>query len=332
MQKYNISTREAIFASRKYKKTHIQNQYPEPMSNTTLDKTVELSIIICSIQPELLAKCSANIKQTIGISYEIISIDNRVCQYSIAHAYNEGARQARGRFLLFQHEDVIYEQAGWGKILANKLSDERCGVVGFAGSFLKSRAYSGWAQYLQNSTCACFSYYRNGIKQTDYHGNPGRVGFVPVVTVDGFAMAVRREVWVRYPFDEVALTGFHCYDLDFSLELAKHYENAVCFEIKVCHSSNGNFNEAWQEATIHLHRTKWNSFLPMKVYPFSTDEMATNEAENDYGFLWHAIRSSLPTSIVHSLFCEFLTKSLRSKLYFRHLPVIFWQYFIKRVV
>lgn len=33
-------------------------------------------------------------------------------------------------------------------------------------------------------------------------------------------MFVRKDVWAKYPFDEELLTGFHCYDLDFTLQIA----------------------------------------------------------------------------------------------------------------
>ena len=54
-----------------------------------------LSIIICSISPERLQEISQNIHATIGVEHEIIAIDNREKCWSIARAYNEGARQAR---------------------------------------------------------------------------------------------------------------------------------------------------------------------------------------------------------------------------------------------
>ncbi len=60
-----------------------------------------LSIIICSISPERLQEISQNIHATIGVEHEIIAIDNREKCWSIARAYNEGARQARYPYLFF---------------------------------------------------------------------------------------------------------------------------------------------------------------------------------------------------------------------------------------
>ena len=67
-----------------------------------------LSIIICSVLPERLRKISQNIDETIGVEYEIVTIDNREKCWSIARAYNEGARQAKYPNLFFVHEDVMF--------------------------------------------------------------------------------------------------------------------------------------------------------------------------------------------------------------------------------
>ena len=51
-------------------------------------------------------------------------------------------------------------------------------------------------------------------------------------------------LWAKYPFDEELLTGFHCYDLDFTLQIAadRCYKNYVCCssEVLIEHSSQGN--------------------------------------------------------------------------------------------
>ena len=82
-----------------------------------------LSIIICSISPERLQEISQNIHATIGVEHEIIAIDNREKCWSIARAYNEGARQARYPYLFFVHEDVKFHSQDWGTVVAEKLAE-----------------------------------------------------------------------------------------------------------------------------------------------------------------------------------------------------------------
>ena len=82
-------------------------------------------------------------------------------------------------------------------------------------------------------------------------------------------MFVRKEVWKAYPFDEKMLTGFHCYDVDFSLQIAvsKRYRNYVCCspEVQVEHLSEGNYNRNWCQDTVRMYNRKWNVILPIKI-------------------------------------------------------------------
>ena len=52
-----------------------------------------LSIIICSISLKYLEALEANIRKTIGISHEIIAVDNREKRWPIAKVYNYGAQK-----------------------------------------------------------------------------------------------------------------------------------------------------------------------------------------------------------------------------------------------
>lgn len=225
-----------------------------------------LSIIICSISPNLLQKISQNIHDTIGVEYEIIAIDNRKKNLPIACVYNEGARQARYPFLFFVHEDVRFHTQGWGTFIEDKLKEPDCGVIGFAGSKVKLRSYSGW---IQNARWMYALYYQGG-DGTSKFGAANVIlekPFEDVVTLDGMAMFVRKELWNLYPFDEENLTGFHCYDLDFTLQIAssKIYKNYVCCSPKVIieHLSLGNYNRSWCQETIRLHDNKWKKILPL---------------------------------------------------------------------
>lgn len=225
-----------------------------------------LSIIICSISPELLRLISKNIDDTIGVEHEIIAINNEEKNWSIAHAYNEGARQAHYPYLFFVHEDVKFHTQNWGVFIEDKLKEPNCGVIGFAGSQIKLRTYSGW---IQNARWMYAHYYQgeHGKSQPSLVNVVSEQPFEEVISLDGFGMFVRKDVWNLYPFDEENLTGFHCYDLDFTLQIAsgKIYKNYVCCSSKVIieHLSLGNYNRSWCQETIRLHDCKWNKILPL---------------------------------------------------------------------
>ena len=227
-----------------------------------------LSIIICSISPERLQAVKRNIQQSIGVEHEFIIIDNRENKWPIAKAYNYGAHADKYPYLFFVHEDVKFHSDNWGEFIENKLQEPDCGVIGFTGSKVKLKCYSGWGQ---SSKWICSYLYQRTDKHTIFNVQNAYLEcpFEEVVVLDGLGMFVRKEVWAIYPFDEEILTGFHCYDLDFSLQIAvsKQFRNYICCSNKVLieHLSLGSFNLDWFKETIQLHRLKWSKFLPIKV-------------------------------------------------------------------
>jgi len=245
-----------------------------------------LSIVICSISPERLALLTQNIHETIKEDYEIIAVDNRERHWSIARAYNAGARQAKYPFLLFIHEDVKFHSVGWGKYIEKKLREPDCGVIGFAGSKVKMNCYSGWGDVYKWDV---IFYYQGGKAETDFRVASVTLerSFEEVLVLDGFAMFVRKDVWSKYPFDENLLTGFHCYDLDFTLQIAAsgyHRNYVSCsFDLLIEHFSQGSFNQGWYQDTIKMHKLKWNKILPMKIQGIELGEKELRKQE-EYTF------------------------------------------------
>lgn len=277
-----------------------------------------LSIIICSISQERLAQITQNIYETIGIECEIISIDNREKNLPIANVYNEGARKARYPFLFFVHEDVKFHSQNWGKIIEEKLKEPNCGVIGFCGSKIKFKIYSGWPEI--PSVCCNFLYQRIGEKAifvayNAYLEHP----FEEVIALDGLGMFVTKELWAKYPFDEQNLTGFHCYDLDFSMQIAqtKKYKNYVCTTPAVIieHFSLGNLDEKWIENVIRMHKNKWNSFLPLQTSDSNIGRKKKKAMEEKcfYLFIEKMLKSNYPNKwsiLKEYLFFQFSWKHL----------------------
>lgn len=227
-----------------------------------------LSVIICSISPERLQSVKKNIEETVGVEHEFIVIDNRVKKWPIAKAYNFAAKDAKYPNLFFVHEDVRFHSSNWGTFIESKLKEPDCGVIGFAGSKVMFRCYSGWGQ---NYKWVCSYLYQGNGHSSFFNVHNAYLGndFEEVVALDGLGMFVRKDVWLLYPFDEQHLTGFHCYDVDFTLQIAasKRYKNYICCSNNVLieHFSLGNINTQWYEDTIRLYRSKWRYILPMKV-------------------------------------------------------------------
>lgn len=280
-----------------------------------------LSIIICSISSENALRTSRNIDATIGnVEHEIIVIDNKTENRPIAKAYNHGAAQAKYPYLFFVHEDVLFHSCDWGGVIEDKLKEKDCGVIGFSGSKVKLKCYSGWMTDW-NWTCGLlFQGKEDGRSKLETNNTFIGQDFNEVVALDGLGMFVRKDVWQEYPFDEGLLTGFHCYDVDFSLQIAHSgkYRNYSCTSLKIIieHLSSGKYNSDWFRETIKMHDLKWNAFLPMAVEGYMPQRKELDKKEELYchKFAKDAIRSGGPEK----------KAAIRSLLSFRPLS---WKHF-----
>jgi hypothetical protein len=236
-----------------------------------------ISIVICSIDPNLLLNLEKNISETIGIPYEIISTDNRNSNKGLCQVYNEGFLKSNYDNLCFLHEDVKFHTTNWGVLLVNLLKIQEIGLVGVSGSVYKSSFPSSWA--------ACsFKFYRMNTIQhysdlpspLTHKINPGEKNYSYVVTVDGVLLATRKDVFSEYSFDKKILNGFHGYDLDLSMQIREKYKIVVSHQILLEHFSSGNFNSTWVEDTILIHK-KWKNSLPIKF-----DNSRACDYQSDY--------------------------------------------------
>lgn len=222
------------------------------------------SIIVCSIRPDEVGKLRQNIEATIGIPFELIAYDNRNTGKGICQVYNECAESARFEYLCFVHEDVEFLSDNWGKSIIEKLKEKDCGVIGFAGSAMKSKNLSAW--------CSTDKYgvrmnliQIDGDKEFKCYENPYNQDFSQSVSIDGLCLMCRKEVWQKVKFDEKTFRHFHCYDIDFSL--ASHiagYKNYVCNTIQIKHFSPGNYDYKWCSENKKLHE-KYKKVLPLYV-------------------------------------------------------------------
>lgn len=223
------------------------------------------SVIVCSVDPAKAEALRENVAQTIGVPFEWLACDNRRSPRGICAVYNSLARQARYDCLCFVHEDVRFRTEGWGRLLAAELAQPRCGVIGFAGGVLKTRATTGWCLDARDARTSYVQPDASG-RMRAHRDNPGGQAFSRVVCLDGCCLVTRRAVWEAAPFDEALLGGFHGYDLDFTLAAAVRFENRVCHTAEIDHLSAGCYSPAWREALEAVH-AKWRDRLPLFAGP-----------------------------------------------------------------
>ncbi len=224
-----------------------------------------ISIIICSINQELYNQVSKSIADTIGIEYELIQIPNNVKKYGICKAYNLGATQAKYHFLCFLHEDILIKSTNWGvDIIQFFEQNQNIGAIGVAGSTYKSSVPSVWAQGLyETDHVNLIQHYRKTIStNTENIGEP----FSEVKTLDGVFLFTKKEVWQNHNFDETTFDRFHCYDLDFCLQVGQQSKIFVFNNLLIEHFSSGSLNKDWVHYSIKLSE-KWKSVLPVGNIP-----------------------------------------------------------------
>ena len=212
-----------------------------------------LSIIISSYQPHYYQALEKNIAETIGIPYEVIKVDNPG-KMGICEAYNHGAQKAQYDYLLFLHEDVLFNTQNWGQELITVLEIENCGVVGIAGSNYYGYIPSSW--WHKGFDKINIIQYDKKKKQTlpitrkNFNTNNS---LEKVKVLDGVFLACKSKIYRQFPFDE-RLRGYHGYDILFSLKISKLYQNYITDKILITHYSFGNLSKEWLNAILKVRK------------------------------------------------------------------------------
>ncbi|WP_262888705.1 glycosyltransferase family protein [Pontibacter pamirensis] len=224
-----------------------------------------ISIIICSVNSNMLKEVAENVKDTIGILHEIIAIDNRNGKYGICEAYNIGASKSKYDVLCFMHEDLIFHTIDWGRRVVEHLNDTTIGLIGVAGGTYKSKSLDAWGiDPIEFARMNVLQDYKSGRPQDHLYSNPFNEFVADVASVDGLWFCTRKEVWQNNKFDETTLKEFHFYDIDFSLQVLQSYRVCVVYDILLQHISEGSINRSWLENAVLFHN-KWKQTLPYSV-------------------------------------------------------------------
>lgn len=282
-----------------------------------------VSIVISSKTPLLLQQVSENIKETIGVDFEIIAIANPNGEISICKAYNEGAEKAKYPYLCFCHEDILFTSQNWGKKQIDYLKNKEIGLIGVSGSCIKPLTPSG--VWLNNYKTDRFYIVQRGAEKEDYlkYSNPNAEIKAEVKIIDGLFMACRKEVWEINKFDDKIFTGFHGYDIDFSLQIQKKHKLFVIYDIELIHFSGGGNSINWINDMRKI-KNKWKHSLPSSTIHFSSKEIKTIE----YDALNYFVRSMISAKYNLYLTLGYLVRLFFLKpLEFNNLRVI--KYLIK---
>ena len=251
-----------------------------------------ISIIICSANKFLLSQVKLNIGETIGVPFEIISIDNAVNKEGIYTVYNRGGEKAVFPVLCFVHEDILFETNNWGLLIEEHLKDSKIGLLGFAGGDTKSIVPSSWSSSFKSNEISIIQHYKsvNAFSKRTISAEKNNPEVQKnVVALDGVFLCTRKEIFQQHKFDAINFKGFHGYDIDYSLQILKQYKVVVVFNILVHHYSEGRPDKKWIASTILLSK-KWKGFLPISVYPITHEEFNLHHWKTLQVFISHLFR------------------------------------------
>ena len=220
-----------------------------------------LSIIVCSRTPDVSLSLYENIEKSVGCIYELITIDNSENRYSIFEAYNLGIQKSRFEFLCFIHDDIFIHTKNWGNAIVDIfVSDDKIGLIGVAGSKIKSKMPSPWWNCPESQRII------NVIQHYDHKDKENMVsGFdensnIEASVIDGVFMAARKKEMIKFAPD---MKGFHNYDINISLEYKKHaYKVIITNQVTLEHFSTGKLSADWVKSCYYIHR-KYKSILPL---------------------------------------------------------------------
>jgi glycosyltransferase involved in cell wall biosynthesis len=204
-----------------------------------------------------------SVSQTIGVEYEPIVFDNREKKYGICKAYNEAAKEAKGDYLCFVHEDVVIKTDSWGKEIVKFIElNNGCGAIGIAGGKYANKNFTGWN--VSERLIKVHDGISDNFDENDLvykYDNPNNEIFSRAVCLDGVFLFVKKEIWENNKFDEETFKGFHFYDADFTFSVSQKYQNYVYFGLDIYHFSEGNRERTFCE-NMYIFQKKWKNRLP----------------------------------------------------------------------
>lgn len=215
-----------------------------------------ISIVVCSICSSKIELLLNSIDKTANVEYEVIIFENSIDKFSIAKVYNQGALNAKFPYLVFVHEDVVFQTKGWGETLLHFFNIlPNPGVLGIAGSSYLPISPSDW--WVSKKEYLHMNFYSNSKGGQIGEGVLKRNGVqMPqrVYAIDGMFLAMKKVVWEEFTFDE-SLSGFHGYDTSICYRISQKYQNYFIPDILIEHFSKGYPNEIWLLNTISANKS-----------------------------------------------------------------------------
>ncbi len=188
-----------------------------------------VSILCIENNKEVYKDFLDNLRTQVNVSYELINISNENGEYeSACEAYNKAVKHARGKYCIFCHQDIRFEEPdSLYNILVQIKAIGEFGVAGIAGAREKGE-----------------SKYKTEIVGTIKHGRNKElicgkkiISPEPVQTVDECFFVIESSIFAKYQFPQK--DGWHLYAVEYCLKMLKCGYSNYAIPAKIWHMSDG---------------------------------------------------------------------------------------------
>ena len=274
-----------------------------------------ISIIVCLRTRSPAKTLTDSIGKTIGVPYEIISIDNSTNKYGICEAYNLGIERSKYDNLCFMHDDIAYHSNDWGKVVLDHFSDEQVGAIGIAGT--------AYCAYMPGPWWATGSFYEHILQSSSTEANPALKSNIPahekvqVVVLDGVWFCIKKKLFKKIRFDDSIFSGFHLYDIDISMQMYSHGYKMYCVsDVLIHHKSMGAINNVWIENAL-VFKKKWDKILPVACEDISYNQRCRFEYKTLNAFIWICFTNGWSNKQIYALALKYLLKFKKGYLFYK---------------
>lgn len=187
------------------------------------------------------------------VKYELIGIDNRENKYSsAAAALNAGSKEANGDFLIFLHQDIIFEKPDSLSKFAEAYPKDKNTIIGlFGASHGKSEALT--------------------------------TNLYSAQTLDECFIGMSKDVYSRLKFNEKLCDGWHLYAVEMCLRAKEKGILIATGSFNIKHLSSGNVDDNYMRTFKKLITEYKNA----KWIATTCKSMPTKTAlYNAYYFIW----------------------------------------------
>ena len=184
-----------------------------------------ISVICVFNNREILESCLLKSLSKEENTFDLVLVDNTEKAFSsAASALNHGAQKAKGNFLAFVHQDVVFGEKFSLSELENQMDALPVGSIAGAAGRLNE----------------------DGVITSMTHGEPpSPAGTIrpksptECQTVDEVMIGVRREMFEEIMFDPLVCNGWHLYGVDFCLSAGERDYKSFVLPMDLHHRSPG---------------------------------------------------------------------------------------------